>query len=173
MGSTCETAFANTTAAVYQKGTAAMDLTDNGKTYLDNYNGIHKAHEDCDRSYMQNEDFTWSWCEHKLTKDGGAYACFRKPEKMVCSSFPPSKPPPSPPPMPPPTIPPSPSSPPLLPKDGPQAPPSPSPPPSKPPPSPLSPPPSPPPMPPPSMPWTCPNAVAEGRSENLHYRNIP
>ena len=23
------------------------------------------------------------------------------------------------------------------------------------------------------MPWTCPNAVAEGRSENLHYRNIP
>merc|ERR1719316_2319016 len=93
---------------------------------------------------------------------------------MVCSSFPPSKPPPSPPPMPPPTIPPSPSSPPLLPKDGPQAPPSPSPPPpSKPPPSPVSPPPSPPPMPPPSMPWTCPNAVAEGRSENLHYRNIP
>ena len=51
---------------------------------------------------MQNEDFTWSWCEHKLTKDGGAYACFRKTEKMVCSSFPPSKPPPTPPPMPPP-----------------------------------------------------------------------
>merc|ERR1719263_2685941 len=79
MGSTCETAFANTSATVYQKGTAAMDLADDTK-YLDNYNPIHKAHEDCDRSYMQNEDFTWSWCEHKLTKDGGAYACFRKPE---------------------------------------------------------------------------------------------
>merc|ERR1719484_84613 len=100
---------------------------------------------------------------------------------MVCSSKPPSVPPPSPPPSSPPTIPPSPpspSSPPLMPDDVPQAPPSPSPPPfppppSKPPPSPLSPPPSPPPTPPPSMPWTCPNAVAEGRSENLHYRNIP
>jgi len=43
----------------------------------------------------------------------------------------------------------------------------------KPPPSPVTPPPSPPPMPPPSMPWSCTNAVAEGRSENLHFRSIP
>ena len=173
LGATCETAFRNNSIPGYQKGTDT-DMAN----YLDNYDDIHKAWADCDRSYMQNDDFTWSWCYHALTKDAGRYACFRKPEKMVCSSDPPSVPPPSPPPMPPPMPPPSPSSPPLLPKDGPQAPPSPSPPPfppppSKPPPSPLSPPPSPPPMPPPSMPWTCPNAVAEGRSENLHYRNIP
>jgi len=35
------------------------------------------------------------------------------------------------------------------------------------------PPPSPPPMPPPSMPWTCSNALAQGKTENLFFRSLP
>jgi hypothetical protein len=181
LGDACETAYRNNSIAEYQSEQICGQVGNEGNpacTGLKDYAGIHKAHLDCDNSYMQNDDFTWSWCHHALTKDAGRYACFRKPEKMICSSDPPSVPPPSSPPSTPPSTPPSPSSPPALPIDGPQAPPPPPPPPtppppSTPPPSPTTPPPSPPPMPPPSMPWTCSNAVAEGRSENLHFRNIP
>ena len=177
LGSTCETAYKNNSIAEYQAGPTNPP---DGKG-LQDYTKLHQAHLDCDNSYMQNDDFTWSWCHHALAKEAGRYNCARKPAKMICSlapSPPPSPPMPSPPP---PSSPPSPMPPPAIPRSIPQMPPPPppstppptSPPPVKPPPSPVTPPPSPPPMPPPSMPWSCTNAVAEGRSENLHFRSIP
>ena len=124
--------------------------------------------QQCDHSYMQNADFTWSWCYHELTVSGPARACYKQAATHVCTANPPSSPlpfpPPSPPPFPPPPSPPPPSPPPsppppsfspALPSDVPQTPPPPpSTPPSPPPPPPPSspPPPSPPPMPPPPMP---------------------
>jgi len=188
LGSTCETAYANNSIAEYQhilncNPTGTLQLTADNPACdgLKDYKKIHQAHVDCDNSYMQNDDFTWSWCHHALAKEAGRYNCARKPAKMICSlapSPPPSPPMPSPPP---PSSPPSPMPPPAIPRSIPQMPPPPppstppptSPPPVKPPPSPVTPPPSPPPMPPPSMPWSCTNAVAEGRSENLHFRSIP
>jgi len=185
LGSTCETAYRNNSIAEYQSiencnptGREQLDPNNPACDGLTDYRQIHQAHLDCDNSYMQNDDSTWSWCQHALSKDAGRYACSRKPAKLICSEAP-SPPPTPPPPSPPlPSSPPSPMLPPVIPRSVPQMPPPP--PPSTPPPTsptpsppPFPPPPSPPSPPPPSMPWTCTNAVAEGRSENLHFRGIP